>query len=77
MTYRGTIKNGTIVLDASIELPEGTSVEVIVPEARPSVEGRPPPLIDTLASVIGKAHNLPPDAALNHDHYLYGTPKRK
>jgi len=20
--------------------------------------------------------NLPPDAALNHDHYLYGTPKR-
>jgi hypothetical protein len=27
-------------------------------------------------SVIGKATNLPQDAAYQHDHYLYGTPKK-
>lgn len=30
MTYRGHIKNGTVVLDRPAELPEGTPVEVTV-----------------------------------------------
>ena len=29
-----------------------------------------------LLKYAGKAVGLPPDAARNHDHYLYGTPKR-
>ena len=26
---------------------------------------------------VGTVHNLPPDASVNLDHYLYGTPKRQ
>ena len=31
---------------------------------------------DFLLRVAGTAAGLPPDLAENHDHYLYGTPKR-
>ena len=26
---------------------------------------------------VGTVHNLPPDASINLDHYLYGTAKRQ
>jgi len=29
-----------------------------------------------LLEVAGTADDLPPDLSANHDHYLYGTPKR-
>jgi hypothetical protein len=31
---------------------------------------------EKLLKYAGKAVGLPPDAARNHDHYLYGTPRR-
>jgi uncharacterized protein (DUF433 family) len=31
---------------------------------------------ETLLKYAGKAVGLPEDASINHDHYLYGTPKR-
>ena len=78
MIYRGHIKNGSVVLDQPVMLPEGAAVEVAVlsqtAEATGDDEG--PTLNERLASVIGKAENLPPDASINHDHYLYGTPNR-
>jgi hypothetical protein len=36
-----------------------------------------PTLQDRLKNVIGKAKDMPPDASVNIDHYLYETPKRK
>ena len=36
----------------------------------------PPTILERLRSVVGKAKGLPPDAALNHDHYLYGLPRQ-
>ena len=36
----------------------------------------PPTLLERLRSVVGKAKGLPPDAAVNHDHYLYGLPRK-
>ena len=33
-------------------------------------------LAEFLSRVAGSAHGLPQDLAENHDHYLYGTPKR-
>ena len=34
MTYRGRVKNGAVVLDPPVELPEGASVEVnVIPAA--------------------------------------------
>jgi hypothetical protein len=29
-----------------------------------------------LLEIAGTADDLPPDFSVNHDHYLYGTPKR-
>lgn len=29
-----------------------------------------------LMKLAGIAKGLPPDASVNHDHYIYGTPKR-
>lgn len=69
MTYRGHIKNGMIVLDESIQLPEGS--EVLVQPVGAQV-----PLTDLLKSVAGKGNDLPVDGSKNHDHYISGAPKR-
>ena len=44
---------------------------------RPKAKGQPRSLAERLANVVGKATGLPPDASVNHDHYLYGLPKRE
>lgn len=72
MTYRGHVKNGVVVLDAAVALPEGAAVEVRVVEGRTEE----PPLSAILLKYAGKAEGLPPDLAENHDHYLYGVPKK-
>ena len=78
MTYRGHVQDGAVVLDEAADIANGTEVQVIIlnggslqetPEARPS-------LYDSLKPFIGMANDLPDDASHNHDHYLYGTPKK-
>jgi hypothetical protein len=69
MTYRGTFKNGVVVLDEPAPLADGTTVKV-------EVEPDEPTLYERLKEVIGTATGLPSDLAENHDHYLHGTPKR-
>ncbi len=70
MVLEGRIENGAIVLEASTPLPEGARVRV---EVLPRDE---PTLLDRIGHLAGKAKHLPPDAAEQHDHYLYGTPKK-
>ena len=77
MTLRGHIKNGAVVLEQPVQLPDGTPVEVNVPVAEPVAESQPRTLYETLEPVIGKAVGLPSDSSINHDHYLYGVPKRR
>lgn len=72
MTYRGRVKNGVIVLDPPASLPEGAEVDVIAAEQESEV----PTLYDRLKDVIGIADGLPVDSSRNHDHYLYGAPKK-
>ena len=72
MTYRGHIKNGQILLDDPVNLPDGAEVHVEVVE---NVELKPT-IWDKLLKLAGTVEGLPPDIAQNHDHYLYGTPKR-
>ena len=80
MTYRGRVKSGVAVLDEPAELPEGTEVEVTPVTGQPTrgkgEEGLRS-LAERLAPFIGKLKGLPPDLAENHDHYLYGVPKKK
>jgi hypothetical protein len=80
MVYRGRVKNGVVVLEGRAQLEEGAEVSVrpVRRAARASVRKKQPPtLYERLKSVAGKAKGLPPDASINHDHYLYGMPKRK
>jgi hypothetical protein len=69
MTYRGHIKNGVAVLDDGANLPEGSSV-LIQPEEEPAS------MADALRDLIGQAKGKPSDGSIQHDHYIYGTPKR-
>ena len=78
MTLHGHFQNGIIVLDGGIPLPEGAAVEVqvIVPQSQPVLDDELPTLAESLEDFIGILEDLPEDAATNHDHYLYGTPKK-
>jgi len=96
MTYKGHIKNGTVIFDEPIQLPEGTAVEIALRLAEPSAQdstfydrfadiigscpdlppATPLPLSDLLRQVAGRGKDLPADGSAQHDHYIYGTPKR-
>jgi hypothetical protein len=72
MTYRGRVRNGVIVLDPPATLPEGAEVEVSPAE----VESGNPTWAEVFGDFMGKAEGLPADSSINHDHHLYGTPKK-
>ena len=50
-------------------------VPAALDEGRNAVH-RPGHFLNHYKNVIGAVADLPPDAALNHDHYLYGLPKK-
>ncbi|GIK17835.1 MAG: hypothetical protein BroJett003_27990 [Planctomycetota bacterium] len=80
MVYHGKVSKGMIVLDGKPELPEGAAVSVEVrmePEAQPGkVDEDARSLSEELLELAGTVKGLPADFALNHDHYIHGTPKR-
>ena len=74
MIYRGHVKNGVVVLDKDVRLPDGVEVKV---ETVEPVEDTPrKTLAERFRNVIGVADDLPADMAENHDHYIHGTPKQ-
>ena len=76
MVYAGHVKNGVILADGPIELPEGAAVRFeIAPESESSANSGST-FGERFSEVMGKAKSLPEDAAENHDHYLYGQPKK-
>ena len=72
MEIRGKIQNGKIVMDNDVQLPEGARVRVVVIET----EAAETTLGQRLMRFSGVIDNLPSDLAENHDHYLYGRPKK-
>ncbi len=80
MTYRGRKKNGVVVLDDPGAIPDGTEVSVRPLKGKSCSDKRkerPATMYERYERFIGKAEGLPPDFSINHDHYLYGTPKHK
>jgi hypothetical protein len=72
MSYKGVIQDGQIKLPSDAVLPEGASVVV-------DVEAPEEASIADFASELlklSKPRDWPTDMALNHDHYLYGLPKK-
>lgn len=78
MSYRGHVKEGVIVLEEGISLPDGARVRIDLDEATTveTSQETAPTLFDRLGPIIGKAKGLPSDLARNHDHYLHGRPKK-
>jgi hypothetical protein len=72
ITLEGRVENGAIILEPPAKLPEGARVrvEIIATSSEPT-------LFERIGHLAGKAKHLPPDAAEQHDHYLYGTPKKQ
>ncbi len=76
MTFRGHVKNGVVILDDKVSLPDGTTVSCTLAEDNtlPAKEGAG--LFGDLMSFAGKASTFPEDASKNVDHYLYGDAER-
>ena len=73
MVYHGRVRNGTIVLEPAIELPDGAAVRVeleLPGESPVCTENNPLLKMVELAVETGI-----PDLATNVDHYLYAHPK--
>ncbi len=75
---RGRVQNGVVVLEAPADLRKGTevAVEPLLKANRKGKAIKRPTVGKALASLAGKAKGLPPDAARNLDHYLYGHAQR-
>lgn len=71
MTYRGTVKNGVVVLEGPDLPAEGTLVRV----EEVSAAGHRS-WAEVFEDLIGAAEGLPSDLAENHDHYIHGAPKK-
>ena len=77
MIYRGHVRDGIVVLDDDVRLPEGAPVNVEPVETAVSPdEAELPTLYERLKEVVGKATGLPEDFAAQHDHYIHGARKR-
>jgi hypothetical protein len=71
VSYKGTVKNGVVVLPPEAKLPEGAEVEVTPLEAR----AEDPPFLKAILK-LAKPRDWPEDFALNHAHYAKGHPKK-
>lgn len=85
-----TVENGAIKLPPGVHWPDGTRVTIQLEEkpaaetpredssseANPESKGEARTLAELLAPFIGIADDLPPDFAINHDHYIHGARKQ-
>jgi hypothetical protein len=75
------VRNGVVVLDDPSALPDGTEVSVRPLKAKGKRQAQGDRSRQTIYErykrFIGAARGLPHDFSVNHDHYLYGTPKRQ
>ena len=71
MSITVTVENGTIKLPPEVHVPDGTRVQVTLPEHPQSPAGN-----KWMLEFAGCIDGLPEDFAAEHDHYIHGTPKR-
>ena len=69
---QGTVKNGVVVPENDVVLPEGAAVRIEIGTVKEPHES----LRQMLLRYAGWAEDLPADFAAEHDHYIHGTPKR-
>ncbi len=73
VSYKGTVKNGVVVLPPEVKLPEGTEVEVITGSELLSEDE---PYVAAVLKLAKPRPHWPKDYALNHAHYVKGHPRK-
>jgi hypothetical protein len=80
MTYRAKMQDGQVVFEGGVKPAEGVElrVNVVAPEVKEPPTSEQKTMVDVLREFAGCMDDpsLPTDGAENHDHYIYGTPKR-
>jgi len=80
MTYRAKMHKGKVVFEGGIKPADGVRLRVaVLKESANKVKRRGKrgtTLGERMMKFAGVVSDLPPDASRNHDHYLYGTPRR-
>ena len=69
VNYKGTVKNGVVVLPPEAKLPDGAEVEVTSPEERAD----DPPFLQAILK-LAKPRDWPEDFALTHARYAKAWP---
>jgi hypothetical protein len=74
ITLRATFDGRAFVPEGPVDLPAGCTVEIsLVPLTSPE---KPLAALAEIASLFPDNPDSPADLAAQHDHYLYGLPKR-
>lgn len=69
VSYKGTVKNGIVVLEPGVHLPEGAQVEVIANESGAEDD----PFVAAAMKVAKPRPHWPRDYVRNLDQHLYGV----
>jgi hypothetical protein len=80
MEVNGIVKNGVIIFDSDVKIPEGARVvvhfESVSDKDQLRDTSRPYTLGEKMRKLAGTLEGMPADFAEQHDHYIHGTPKR-
>lgn len=80
MIYFGRVKDGKVVPEPGVHLVEGAIVRIEPVEAPTNGAPQGADSADDAVYRLGELavdDGGPPDVAAQHDHYIYGTPKRR
>jgi predicted DNA-binding antitoxin AbrB/MazE fold protein len=72
MTIRARYSDGVLLPLEPLELVEGSEVEIEI--RTQDLAPDPAEIIARISKLV--VGNAPSDGGINHDHYLYGAPKR-
>jgi hypothetical protein len=75
LTIKAHFDGRVFIPEQPVNLPAGAVVEIPLPTPMPK-SPRPLVALAEIAQMFPDNPDLPEDLAAQHDHYLYGTPKR-
>lgn len=77
MSITATVEHGVIKLPAGLDLADGTEVTIETKEPIGREKSSNQSFGERYSEFIGCVRSGVGDLADNHDHYLYGAPRRK
>jgi predicted DNA-binding antitoxin AbrB/MazE fold protein len=75
-TIPAVYENGVFRPTVPVSLPENCEVEITIRASQPEGGTTTLSRLADIARLFPHDSALPDDLAVQHDHYLYGTPKR-